>query len=230
MRIALLAAVFVSAPALAQSANEVAAQAALNELIPPPGSKAVAGLALAELQKDARAKSECVPTTVTLAPIKPASATRLAIDGMKRRLMRNAWSVVAMPQGCPSPLPVRIAVVLLGNDELVVLPYATGDSIAWVSLVGDAKQNIASVTFAALAARNPDWKCSQTDPVVLEKLTMAGNATGLGPDFYGVRYTGSWQEIWTFSMCRRKIDVPVTFTADGNGGAYWKATAAPGAK
>jgi hypothetical protein len=42
---------------------------------------------------------------------------------------------------------------------------------------------------------------------------------GLGPDFYGVRLTGSWDEMWTVAVCNGRAQVPITFTADGNGGA-----------
>ena len=37
---------------------------------------------------------------------------------------------------------------------------------------------------------------------------------------FGVRYQGSWSEIWPISSCNRTVEGLVTFIADGDGGAY----------
>lgn len=42
----------------------------------------------------------------------------------------------------------------------------------------------------------------------------------MGPEVYGVRYTGSWSEVWPITLCGRTVEVSVRFTADGDGGAY----------
>jgi hypothetical protein len=217
-------ALLLASPALSQSAQEAAMQAALNELIPAPDSKRVAAAVLQQLQDDAGKAGACVATGVTLGPIKPASATRTAIEGLAQHAIRNMWTVSGTPQGCPSPAPVRFIVVLLGDDSLLVRPFATGESIAWVSLVMDARSSVAVSTLATMTVKNPSWGCSAKDPISLKSVAMAGEPKDVGPDFYGVRYTGSWQEIWTFEMCKRAVAVPIAFTADGNGGATWNAT------
>jgi len=49
---------------------------------------------------------------------------------------------------------------------------------------------------------------------------VAKEEPSLGADVYGVRYTGSWIEVWPIELCGRTIEVAVRFTADGDGGAY----------
>jgi hypothetical protein len=49
---------------------------------------------------------------------------------------------------------------------------------------------------------------------------IADESKDLGPDLYGIRYTGTWTEIWRFETCGAKFDVPVEFRPDGDGGAY----------
>jgi hypothetical protein len=214
-------------PALAQSAHEAAAQAALNQLIPPPAAQAIVPLALADLQNAARLRGTCVPTGVTLGPIAFASATRLAVDGIGTHQMRNVWSALGTPLGCANALPARFVIVLKADDTLLVRAFANGESIAWVSLVIDARSNIAGTAMAVTQTRHPDWTCTDTSHASFDKVAMAGTAKDLGPDFYGVRYTGSWDEVWTYTLCNHSVDVPITFTADGNGGAYWNAHIGP---
>ena len=43
----------------------------------------------------------------------------------------------------------------------------------------------------------------------------------LGADVFGVRYVGSWSELWPIEICGQIVEVPVTFKADGDGGAYY---------
>jgi hypothetical protein len=216
-----------AAPALAQSAQEAAAQAALNALVQPPDVAQVLPLALADLQAQASKAGSCVPTGVTLGPIAFASGTRLVVDGIGQRTLRNAWSVLGTPQGCGTATPRRFVIVLKADDSLLVRAFVVGESIAWVSLVFDARPSIAATALAATQSRHPDWDCTDTRHVTLDKVADAGASKDLGPDFYGVRYTGSWDEVWTYTLCNHPVDVPITFTADGNGGAYWNARLGP---
>ncbi|NRD91025.1 hypothetical protein C8024_18580 [Sphingopyxis sp. BSNA05] len=52
-------------------------------------------------------------------------------------------------------------------------------------------------------------------------IRIESEAEGLGPDMFGSRYVGSWDEIWPIEMCDRTVEVLVNFTADGDGGAYF---------
>jgi hypothetical protein len=50
---------------------------------------------------------------------------------------------------------------------------------------------------------------------------VTGESKDLGPETYGVRYAGSWTEAWQVEACGgTKFEVPIQFTADGDGGAY----------
>lgn len=76
----------------------------------------------------------------------------------------------------------------------------------------------AAIAVLAFAKRtNPD--CDGSDMTMSSSRVISENED-LGPDIYGVRYTGSWSESWRFAACGNQYDVPVSFTADGDGGAY----------
>jgi hypothetical protein len=64
-----------------------------------------------------------------------------------------------------------------------------------------------------------DAKCDGKD-MKMGPTRVSSQGADLGPDVYGVRYVGSWSEVWQFETCGKTFDVPVEFTADGDGGAY----------
>lgn len=223
MRIGLLSLLLLlPMPALARSAQEVAAQAALNELLPVPEAGRVSTAILKRMQDELSAAGECVPTSITLGPIRIASATRMAVDGLRLNQLRNMWTVTATSRGCPGFVPVNWIVALMGNDELFVRRYSTGDTVSWVSLITDSQSMIAAQAVAVLQAKGP-MACKSDDPISIVKREMGEPTGDLGPDFYGVRYRGGWREIWTYRACNRDLVVPITFRADGNGGATWNA-------
>jgi hypothetical protein len=74
-----------------------------------------------------------------------------------------------------------------------------------------------------LAAAKPD--CTESKDLDMVGARVISKSADLSPDWHGSRYAGSWTEGWTFSACGRRAEVPVTFTADGQGGANWNVRA-----
>jgi hypothetical protein len=205
------------APAAAQPAGLATLLQMVNKQQPPPPVPSLIPELLSRTQKAARAEGRCVPTSVTVAPLQPASASQEALPMITHNEIKNAWTTSAQAVGCPGALPERFLVLRLPPDDAVrIIGVVAGTTL---TSFAQMKQASPAIGNAALAAAQAMEATCTSEGMDILSTRLVREHPGLGPDFYGVRLTGSWDEVWTLTLCKGQATVPVTFKADGNGGA-----------
>ena len=159
----------------------------------------------------------CAASSIAIEEVYPATADRYVFGALIRRQLRNAWTVTARLPGCDAA-PVRFMVMQHNDKSLRTIRVNRGASYAHDSLIGD------TLPLAVLAAsskmKREGISCDVGDDFNLGVTRIGSEEDGLGRNIFGVRYKGSWSEIWPINMCGRTVEVSVKFTADGDGGAY----------
>ncbi len=161
---------------------------------------------------DACSKSEAI-----IDRIHPATADRFVFNAVLRQQMHNAWTVIARLPGCDT-FPVRYMVMQNNDSSLKTIRVNRGISYAHDSLIGDTLP-LALLT-ATSALQRKGANCEAGAKFKLGVTRIESEEDGLGTDMFGVRYAGSWGEIWPIETCDQTVEVLVKFTADGDGGAY----------
>lgn len=209
----------VAAPAAAQDAEFARAIAAIDAAAPAPTEAEIAAAALDILKAIAREKGGCSPTSVLAERPMPATSTALATQLIGSGQLKNVWTVYIRPRGCPAGGPIRFLLLRSSAGELIARKVNDGESLAPPSMMRDSSFVVAVAALTAIQKAHP--KCKDTDDMQMEGSRVVSRSADLGPDFYGSRYAGSWKEAWTFSVCGHRAEVPITFVADGQGGARW---------
>ncbi len=111
------------------------------------------------------------------------------------------------------------------DDSLRSIRVNVGTAYAWDSLIGDTLPLATAAAYGALKRDGQD--CDLTAATNLGEIRVANESDTLGADTFGIRYVGSWSEVWPLGLCQKQVEVTVEFTADGDGGAY---TRLPGEK
>lgn len=158
----------------------------------------------------------CIPTSAVIDHVQPATSAKFVFQGILAGRLKNGWTVTVRHPNCGAT-PVRYTVSEDSTGDLAAIRTNRGLSLANESLIIDTWP-LALLQAEATAKRN-GLICEPQGPG-LGVTRIAKEEPGLGADVYGVRYTGSWVEIWPIEMCGRTIEVTVRFTADGDGGAY----------
>lgn len=221
MRFGLLGAVallVVPVSLAAQDATTVAGFRAVNGQQPAPAAEVIAGEAmklLAAMARDGQVK--CAPTAVAIDTIAPATATRLVIDGLNSKQLKNGWTANARLEGCPEAPPSRLIVLRMADDSLLVRVINRGETLTTASQMRDTS---AGAAMAAVAAIRKTVKGCEGDGLAMGPTRVASREADLGPDVFGTRFAGSWREVWRFSACGVDADVPIGFKADGSGGVF----------
>jgi hypothetical protein len=208
--------VAVAAPASAQDAALVARMAAVNTADPPPTVADITPELLARTQTTASAEGRCVPTAVTVDALAPATASADVQSAIAAGDVRNGWTTSAHSVGCPSALPERFLLLLQPDGAVRFVTLFRGTTLTGFAQMRDAAKAAGDAALAASQKLDP--LCTKAGMGIISTEVMR-KSVNLGPDFYGVRFTGSWDELWTLAACSGRAMVPITFTADGNGGA-----------
>jgi hypothetical protein len=220
-RLVLLGAAIAS-PAVAQDAEFTRfAERVTAETPPPSGADLTAGALRALKGKAVEAKT-CVPSAVVMEASRSATADRGVADLIRAGQIRNGWTANGRPQGCKWAPLTRFLALRTPDGKLVVHVLNFGETFASPSLMKDALNSAATAMAVVFA------DCKEPG-VTFDGTRVDARSPDLSPDWHGVRYAGTWTEAWTFSACGRSAEVPVTFTADGQSGAYFS-IAASGAK
>lgn len=220
---AFAAGVAVTTSAHAQEKSFESQMRTVNASVDIPTQQAIDADALKTLKAIAQQKSLCIPTGVKMEKPTPATAVRIAVQGIQSGQLKNAWMAYGRAQGCAVAPRTRFVILLMANDEVRVRQVNHGDSIASMSLMRDTSAGAAVAALMAIKAIKPECDGKDMD---MRETRVISRSTDLSPDFYGARYQGSWEEGWTFETCGQRAEVPVTFTADGSGGAYSKVKSA----
>lgn len=172
---------------------------------------------LEKTRRIAAANGMCVPSGVTLEVPVAITGDPFLFSGILDGSINNAWRVYAMLDGCGDALIQRYAVIEMKAGKRVALPIHPGRSLTTLKIVRDTSPSAGVQALAAVKRRKPD--CDGKD-MALVSTQILKQETGLGPEVYGVRYKGSWIESWKFKVCGLVVEVPIRFTADGDGGAH----------
>jgi hypothetical protein len=216
----LAVAVVAACPSAVASAQHPAVLAKLQELnaqAPQPAVELLKAQVAQTAKSYGQANGTCVPKEIVIREVAAVTGARDILQGVLSGEIRNGWVVYATHGGCPGNEPFRYLVAQKSDGTLLAPLVNEGRTFANPSIMRDTS---ASAALAALQkAKQLDSSCTG-ETMKMGVTRIAKQSSDLGADTYGVRYTGSWSEIWRFHTCGRTLDVPVEFRADGDGGAY----------
>lgn len=188
-----------------------------NEAEPVPSESVMK----AEVRKKAEeiygATAACANSGLIVDNVEPASGDRYAFNGILGRTLKNAWFVTVRMPVCEQ-VPVRYMVMRMKDNSLKTIRVNRGVSHAWESLISDTLPSAQVSAIAAIKREGSD--CSDKSALSLGVIRIESEEPSLGAEFFGIRYEGSWTEVWPIKACGRTVEVQIRFTADGDGGAF----------
>ncbi len=165
----------------------------------------------------AEKKSKCVPVDIQLRQPVAITGDPALLPTILSGQIKNAWKVYAQSEGCGS-LPIdRYSVIDFADGRRLAVRVNSGESNSSMKLMRDTSMTAALQAYQAAKSKSPSCDGKDLDMI---STNIVSQTDDLGPEIYGVRYVGGWIENWRFSTCGLIFDVPVNFTADGDGGAY----------
>jgi hypothetical protein len=211
----LFALALLPAAARAQSADYRRFLDETEAAAPPPALAALRPLALETLRGNARAEGRCVPTALVLERLESATAVRVITEGVRAGELRNGWTLYGRAAGCPAPFLGHFLALRMADNSLRVVIVNEGETLANPSLMRDMAHLAAAAATSVVRRANP--RCDGAD--LRMGPTRIVDRSRLGAYAHGAYFSGSWREAWTFTICGRRVEIPVAFTADANGGA-----------
>src|ERR1044072_179482 len=182
---------------------------------PPPTLAALQPLPLDTLQGNPRAEGRCVPTGIVVERLESATAVRVITQSVRAGQIKNGWTFYGRAQGCPTPFLGHFMVARMADDSLRVLLVNECETLANPSLMRDMGHLAAAAGAQAVRLAHPGCDASQLSMGA----TRIVDRARLGAYSHGAYFSGSWREAWTFTVCGHRVEVPVAFTADAQGGA-----------
>jgi hypothetical protein len=189
---------------------------AWNAAAPQPAAPTIQEQVMTAAMAAQKRSGGCVPTTAVIDKVVPATSVRFIFNGILAGQLKNGWTVTARHPNCDTT-PVRYTMSEDNAGAINAIRTNRGLSLANESLIGDTWP-LAVLQAAATANRN--GVACDPESARLGVTRIAMEEPGLGADVYGVRYSGSWSEVWPVELCGRTVEVTIRFTADGDGGAY----------
>lgn len=188
-----------------------------NDAAPAPGDELIKFAVSKTVGELYSQTATCMGADIIINKVEPATADRYAFDGRINGTLRNAWFVTVQLANCESA-PVRFMVLQQADASLKAIRVNRGTSYAWESLIADTF--LQARLGADVALKRKGLSCRAEEKAALGILRISSEEPDLGPVRFGIRYTGSWIEIWPIELCGHTVEVAVAFTADGDGGAY----------
>ncbi|WP_156405404.1 hypothetical protein [Sphingomonas sp. Root710] len=186
---------------------------------PLPDGEPLARVVGAAVAVDARQRGRCTPNKISIGALSPVTLDGMITSMVAAGQIENAWLTAVKLDDCPPAAPIRVLLLRMADGVALQGIFAgQGESLAWPTLAREALK--ATVPHAVNALRRADPACAPKDLTATD-VKVADRSPDLGPDVYGLRLKGSWREIWTFEPCGHRITVPISFTANGTGGASW---------
>jgi len=197
---------------------------ALNAATPQPPDEVLLAQVKLAAQRIYPENGRCLERGVTLVAAQPATADRYVSTEALYNRLRNAWTVTVRHQGC-DPANVRYMVIEGLDGQMNTIRVNRGVSYAHDSLIGDTLPMVMIAADAKFSQAGVT--CGGDAKARLGVIRIEKEEAGLQAAVFGVRYSGSWSEIWPIEKCGYVIDLPVSFTADGDGGAYYRVRVSP---
>lgn len=211
------ATLLAAGPSAAQTAELTERVEAINAAVPAPEAEEASAALLAALQHEATRAEECVPTGVEVETITPVTADRNLTQVIARGQFQNVWQAYIQPTGCPEGKSQRFMVVRQPDGQVQATLLNKGESLTSPTILLDAYE--AAAPFAIAEVNKVDPECRNPGAITtMPHIQVTARSEDLGPDFYGLRFSGSWQELWTIKVCGHIVEVPQSFEADGEGG------------
>lgn len=206
----------VSTAAAAQNPVVLEVHNKWNSAAPPPSAEVTTNQVMKAAKEAQKKLGGCLPTSAVVEGISPATGVRFIVEGILARRIKNGWTVVARHPNCDNG-PVRYTMSQDSSGGFSTIRTNRGQSLANESLIGDTYSR--AIFLADVVLTRAKIKCDILS-AIMGVTRVDKEEPGLGPDVFGVRYKGSWSEIWPIILCGRTVEVNVRFTADGDGGAY----------
>jgi len=189
----------------------------INAAAPQPSTDQIKAAIAITAKAFGEANKTCVPTEIVVGEVAPITGARDVLGAVLAGQARNAWSAYVTHGGCEGKEPFRYMIVQKSDGSLVAPLVNEGRTFANPSIMRDTS---AQAAIAALQkAKSADAACTG-EQMKMGPTRIARQSQDLGPEVFGVRYVGSWSEVWRFETCGKRLDVSVEFTPDGDGGAY----------
>ncbi len=212
-------ALMTAAPAAAQAPEALQRWAAINAAAPAPSTD----LARAAITA---AQADCPATGAVLGVIEPVTAWPRVDAAITAGQLVNAWAVTIQRADCaPQNAWARYILLQDVSGGLTAQLVHVGRSHVDLDSMAGGVMTKAMRTAGAAAARDiPGCSAELVARTgALARIDMIDDAQ-IGPDRYGLRFSGSWREAWVFGICGRSLTVMMDFEATPDG---LKATPAP---
>lgn len=198
-----------------------------NAAAPQPSTEVLLAEVKGAVQRIYPENGRCLAQGITVVAVEPATAERYVFNEVAWRRLKNAWTVVVRHEGCDKA-SVRYMVIQGIDGRMNTIRVNRGVSYAHDSLIGDTLPMVmiaADTNFSQAGVT-----CGGDAKARLGVIRIEKEELDLKPAVSGVRYSGSWLEIWPIEKCDYVIEIPVSFTADGDGGAYYNLRIGPDLK
>jgi len=217
----LMTALLAAGQSAAQTAELTERVEAINAAAPAPEAEEASASVLEALRHEAEKTGECVPTGVEVESITPVTADRNLSLAIERGQFQNVWQASVQPAGCPDAERQRFMVVRQPDGTVGATLLNKGESLTPPTILLDAYE--AAAPFAIAEVNKVDPECRNPGAITtMPHIQVTARSEDLGPDFYGLRFSGNWQELWTIKVCGQMVEVPQSFETDGEGGVTIK--------
>jgi len=195
---------------------------ALNKL-PLPDRTQLGVTVVKAVAADAIKRNRCRPHDMKIGDLRPVTLDSIVSSMIIKGMIENGWLVSVTINDCPPADPIRLIVLRSADgNSLAAMFVNQGESLAWPTAISDALPGLTGAASQKLRASDPRCEPKDLTPTGVRVISRSPD---LQPEYYGVRYKGSWSEVWQFEPCNHRIGVPIDFRADGKGGTYWTITA-----
>lgn len=172
------------------------------------------------------AQADCPAAGASLGVIEPVTAWPRVDAAIAAGQLVNAWAVTIQRVGCaPQNAWARYILLQDASGGLTAQLVHVGRSFVDLDSMAGGVMTKAMRTAGAAAARDIPGCSSElvARTGALDRIDLIDD-TAIGPDRYGLRYSGTWREAWVFGICGRTLTVMMDFEGTPDG---LKATPAP---
>ena len=147
----------------------------------------------------------------TVTPISVTVVRKIDLPDGERLPSNGSWIVRYDAIRCGMLKRYNLAFKMERSRRIGAIMWLPGDTMASVRLVGDTTPSVFSSAKRALGAECKPLRVADT--IIVERSTAIREA--------GRTFLGPWRESWILQGCEKRIDVPVSFLPNDNGGTTY---------